>query len=366
MATPAVPTAGVDAATSGLRRRTALATLSIQALTGASLDRLMTQALETAVMLTGGAEASLWQLTPSAGRLERRQAVRGLSPGRGLGCSAGTTTAFGCCLITGQPVLVGDWRRDGRFERPPHPEGTGMRSTAVVPVPGGAWTGVLAVHAGGAGAFSADTTVMLSDVAGVLGAGIRRSALERLLRARSGQLAALAELGRLALSDTPLGQVLQRATRLLADAMGADLVTVCIRDADGAVQVDAAHPTGAPAEHSLRPSLTVGIGPERRHGTLSLHSRRADAYSWSDGQLVEACATLLAAAVERCPAAGLERAGRRAVPAMLQADVREPARTAGEPHDDTVQETAAILFTLDRVVKAAGRGDGAAVLATAV
>jgi signal transduction histidine kinase len=115
-----------------------------------------------------------------------------------------------------------------------------------------------------------------------------------------------------------------------------------------------------------------------------VHSRRADAYGRADAHLAEACATVLAAAVERSnmerrtaaqraenervhtAQAENELRRQRAAAAMLRADAEERGRIASELHDDTVQELAAILITLDRVVNAARRGDGDVVMSTAV
>ena len=365
----------------------------------------MQHALKVSASLLDADAATLCELAGAAGQLQLRHRL-GLELADGLSCSADSTSLFGRCLMTGQPVLVFDWHAERRFDRPAALAVAGIRATLAVQVPAGNWIGVLSVHSHRPDAFEGDSVGMLGELAGVMAAGVRRVALEHMLYARSDQHAALAELGRLALFDMPLQDVLEQAARLIGGAIGADLVTVSSRDPDGRLQLRSAHPAqsagdpaglaadgsptlvadwaaigGAPqglAEHSLRCSVTAGMGPHGRHGALAVHSRQANRFGWADARLVDACASVLATAVERSnvqhrsaaqrtPSAALAARNQpMAVAAMLRADSEERARIAGELHDDTVQEMAAILITLDRVVNAARRGDADVVLSTTV
>lgn len=354
MATPATHGGGARSEPAvDLRKQAAVATLSVEALSGASLERLMQHAVEVSTSVLGGDAAAICELAPASGRLEL-QTRHGLELSDGLSCPADATSAFGRCLMTGQPVLVCDWQAERRFDRPAALAAAGIRSSLAVHIPAGDWSGVLSVHAQRPDAFATEGVRSLGELAGVLAAGVRRASLERLLHARSDQHAALAALGRLALSDVPLRQLLAQAAELIGQAMDADLVTVSSRDPDGRLEVQGSHPPGFPsapspqnenaasvlvadwaaiggapeplAERSLRCSVTAGVGPHGCHGTLSVHSRRADRFEWADVRMVEACASMLAAAVERSNA---ERraAAQRAVSSVLEAATR-PSATA--------------------------------------
>jgi PAS domain S-box-containing protein len=157
---------------------------------------------------------------------------------------------------------------------------------------------------------------------------------------RLAQQAAVSTLGSIALGGLPLDELFERATRVLHDALGSDLIAVAQHTADGgfairasAGQVAPAAPERASAElrrtvglvrdsgetllsHDLRtethfraPSLEaagmrslvaapVGWGATA-FGALVACSRRPDAFSEDDLGFVESTANILMAAVER-------------------------------------------------------------------
>jgi signal transduction histidine kinase len=402
-----------------LQHHEAIASLSIEALAGRPLERLIRHALDASATCVDVPVVTLMELTPSRAAL-RLRAAAGLAEGADLRCPANATTVFGRCLISRRPVMVRDWEQP-RFEPPPALREAGVRSTLAVPVEAGEWQGVLAAHSTVPRRFSRESIRMLGEIIRVLAAGLRRAELEEQVSVRTQQHVALAELGRLTLSDAPAGQVLDQAGTLVAAAMSATVVTVSGRDPDGRLRVRAVYPQhlnveswpleggatvvgdwaqagGAPpglADESVRCSLAASAGV---HGVLAVHSRRPHRYDSGDARLVEAFASMLAGAVARsnsqlasrdgqsaiqpggvaarpAPAAGAparpavgegEARRRRAMASVLRAGEEERVRIASELHDDTVQEMAAILITLDRVVDAARRGDPEAATRSAV
>jgi signal transduction histidine kinase len=344
MATPATPASGVlEEPPTQLRRQAAIASLTTEALGGMRVDALMERAVQSAACSLDALAAAVCELDASRGVIELRK-WHGPGAGGTLTCSALPFTLFGHCLVHGRPVLVDDWREEARFACPPALRQIGVRSTVAAPVSAGeGLQGVLSAHSPVPGQFSVDDVDALREIAGVLAAGLRRGRLEELLQARAAQHAALAELAQLTLSDSPLEQVLARGTELVAATMGADLVTVSARSPDGAFRVRAAHPhalaadargparrsaamvadrgdTGGAASpleaHTVHCSIAAGIGSEGAHGVLAVHSRDPNRYGSDDMRLVEACANMLAGAVERSNA---ERraAAHRAVSAVL-------------------------------------------------
>jgi signal transduction histidine kinase len=384
----------------------AIASLSIEALAGKPLERLIRLALDAAATSVDVPVVTLSELTSSRATL-RLRAATGLPDGADLRCPANATTVCGRCLVSRRPVMVRDWDQT-RFKAPQLLREAGVRSTLAVPVEAGAWQGVLAAHSTVQRTFPRESIRMLGEITRVLAAGLRRARLEELVAVRTQQHVALAELGRLTLSDTPPRQVLERAGHIVALAMDAAVVAVSGRDPDATLRVRAVYPAhliveswppeggaavvgdwtqagGAPpelAEESVRCSLAAAAGP---HGVLAVHSRQPHRYDSGDARLVEAFASMLAGPVGRSniqpggtaarPAAGApsrpaagerEARRRRAMASVLRAGEEERVRIASELHDDTVQEMAAILLTLDRVVDAARRGDPEAATRSAV
>ncbi|MGN6380163.1 MAG: GAF domain-containing protein, partial [Gaiellales bacterium] len=374
-----------------LRHTEALASLTVEALVDHPLELLIQHALDVAAAALGERAATLSESVPKTGTLDVREVV-GLPDAEGLRCDADASNALGSCLSGRRPVLVSDWRCEERYEWPQALRRAGVHSTLAVPVLAGPWQGVLAVHSAAPGRFTSESVKPLEEVTRVLAAGLRRAHLEELVQSRAQQHAALAELGRLTLTDMPADELLGRGAELVAAAMGAAVVTVSGRDPDDSVHVRAVHPPdlasaeswlgdgasatvpdwsladrgpAAPAEQSVRSSIAARTGP---HGMLAVHFRDPHERDAVDARLVEVCASMLAGAVERSNAqrrmamtavtasvaadvaaasgTAVETRRRRAAASMLRAGEAERERIASELHDDTVQEMAAILITL--------------------
>jgi PAS domain S-box-containing protein len=220
---------------------------------------------------------------------------------------------------------------------------------------------------------------------------------------RAAQHAAIAELGRAAMSDTPLTQVLDTACRLVAETLAVDIVSIhellpdqagfVIRAGvgwpPGVVGVTTIERTGTRAgytidsgepfvvgdfdiEHRFVPSallvgegiksaaaVPIGVG-NGAYGVLAANSRAPRRFSPDDVTFLTSMSSVLAEVVRRRRAEDdlrqtlrqfrrLNEERRRLLARLVVAQEDERQRIAGDIHDDPIQVMAAAAVRLDMV-----------------
>ena len=133
-----------------------------------------------------------------------------------------------------EPVLVEDMESDPRFGRPADLAAAGIVSAAALVVDGGEggpW-GSLSVYSRQRAAFSQQDFPFLRSVALTLGQIIDRRHIEVELRVRAAQQSAIADLGRLAASDTG-PNLLQHACELAMEGLSVEYSSFLVPTADG-------------------------------------------------------------------------------------------------------------------------------------
>lgn len=165
------------------RQQEAAARLGILALESANLDELFQRAVEIARETFGVEMGRLLELLPGGEGLALRAGVGLEGEVDATIVGAGRRSLAGYTLLTGEPVLVEDLRRETRFAPSPLLVKRGILSALTVVI----WPhghekppyGVLEVDARARGRFSRDDISFLQAIANVLAAAIERDELER-------------------------------------------------------------------------------------------------------------------------------------------------------------------------------------------
>ncbi len=208
-------------------RQAAVVELGRQALASTELDLLMRTAAEIVAKTLDNEFAAVLELVSREGALVLRAAF-GWSPediGKArLSTNSDSQSVF--TLRSRAPVIIDQAGDEKRFGVSLLQE-RGIVSGMSVPIEGRETTfGVINTHSTRQKRFTEDDVSFLSAVANVLAAAVERKCVEQELHARVRQQAAVAGLGRRALRGTDLGQLMDEATRLVAQTLEVDLCKV--------------------------------------------------------------------------------------------------------------------------------------------
>jgi len=226
-----------------LRERAAqqaiVAGLGQQALAGVDLPFLMGEALAQAARNLGVEFGVVKELAPDGGSLSVRASL-GLEVAGGeySRVGVGTASLAGFTLLSGEPVVVADFRIEARFAVSPLLRARGVRSGACVIIQsGGRPFGTLGVLDARPKPFSLDDIHFLQAVANVLAAAIQRKRDELDLGAIRDELAAqLADMTRLhalgarLANSLELPKVLGEVLAAVTGLQGTDLGVVMLAD----------------------------------------------------------------------------------------------------------------------------------------
>ena len=236
-----------------LRERAAqqaiVAGLGQQALSGLDLVTLLDEALAQAAGNLQVGFGVVKELAPDGQSLGVRASLglEGAGGQRALG-GVGTTSLAGFTLLSGEPVVVEDFRAETRFAVSPLLRERGVRSGLCVIIQAGdSPFGTLAVLDGRPKTFSPDDVNFLQAVANVLAAAVQRRRDEQDLAAIRDELAVqLADMTRLhalgaRLSNSlDLATVLEEVLSAVTELQGTELGVLMLHDRGRDVTVTAA------------------------------------------------------------------------------------------------------------------------------
>ncbi len=258
-----------------LRERAAqqaiVAGLGQQALAGVDLPFLMGEAIAQAARNLKVEFGVVKELAPDGNSLGVRASL-GLEVAGGEGSEVGVGTASlaGFTLLSGEPVVVEDFRAETRFAVSPLLRDRGVRSgLCVIIQSGGRPFGTLAVADGRPKTFSRDDVHFLRATANVLAAAIQRRRDEQDLGAIRDELAVqLADMTRLhalgaRLSNSlELPKVLEEVLAAVTGLQGADLGVVMLLDRGRDAMVTAASVGFTPEQLAATASAAVEGPPD--------------------------------------------------------------------------------------------------------
>jgi len=172
-----------DEAEGRAKQQAAVVQIGQQALAGTDLSTLMNDSVTLVARVLGVEYCKILELLPSGEALRLRAGVgwqEGLV-GRAT-VPAGTESQAGYTLLSPEPVIVEDLRREGRFTGPPLLHDHGVVSGVSVIIQGPARPyGVLGAHTTSRRAFTKDDVHFLQAVANTLGTAIERKRAEEAL-----------------------------------------------------------------------------------------------------------------------------------------------------------------------------------------
>ena len=176
------------------RRRSAVLDLGQLALEGMSLDQLLAQSVALAAEELGVDSCEVWERDGEADALTlRASSAEVVDQPERIPLSA--TSQPGYTLLRGQgPVVVEDFRREGRF-RPVEPEeGPQVQSAISVRIPGGEpGFGALVAHSRSLRRFELSDISLVESLSQLLGAAIQRSRVSDSLAEAESRLRSIVE-----------------------------------------------------------------------------------------------------------------------------------------------------------------------------
>ncbi len=253
----------------------------------------------------------------------------------------GGRSQAGYTLSVREPVIVTDFASETRFTPSPFMVDNKVVAGLTVPIELGdqeQW-GVLGAHSRKQNTFSASDIDFLRTLASMLGQSIERRRAEVELRVRAAQQSAIAEIGQRVLAGAVDQQTLDRACELVMDAVGVEFslylqigpgtdslfyraghrwipttpkplplarthaglsvvrgAPVVINDYENAEGVDSQFFT----PFGIRSGITVPVvGPERKFGVLTAHTRAAKRFGPGDVHFMQSLAAILGEALSR-------------------------------------------------------------------
>ena len=323
-------------------QQAAVATLGRQALT-ADIDELLGLAPRLVADALGVAHAAVLELQPGGDTVLVRSG-HGCRPGvvgtLTIPVTAGTEAGY--TLLSGGPVIVGDYSTEARFPTPPSlvEQGFVSGTSVVVRHRRGTW-GILSAHSTVRRWFTAEDVHFLESMATIVGEAAGRNAAEGDLRQRATQQAAVAEFGRMAIVGTPVAELQHRALDALTTTLGVTHAAVIeqVGDGEGIIRAVQGWPAGTigqvmaagtgsqpgytllagrpvvvedlrtetrfrPAPLALEEGLvssmsTVVRGVGRNIGVVSVHTRELRHFTDDDVYFLRSIANVLAAAIGR-------------------------------------------------------------------
>ncbi len=176
------------------RQQAAVVRLGQEALVETDLTRLFESACRAVAEMLEADLAAVLEATPGGGFLLRagvgwREGLVGRAT-----VGSGTNTQAGYTLIAGEPVIVADLDREGRFRGEPLLREHGVVSGASVVIPGTPTpSGVLSIHTRTARSFLGEDVFFLQSVANVLSAASGRKLAERTVQESERRKTAILE-----------------------------------------------------------------------------------------------------------------------------------------------------------------------------
>jgi diguanylate cyclase (GGDEF)-like protein/PAS domain S-box-containing protein len=168
-------------------QQAAVARIGEHALEGAGTAELIQEAVQAAAELLDVEIAGVVELTADRGSfLFRAQCGLPESIGSDVSLPGGAASQAGYTILTGRPVIVGDWETEQRFDRSPILSARGVRSGLTVVIQGRrAPFGVLGLHTLSPRQFQAGDIDFAQAIANVLGDAFERQLTEDDIRHRA-------------------------------------------------------------------------------------------------------------------------------------------------------------------------------------
>ncbi len=168
-------------------QQAAVALLGEHALEGATTSQLMHETVTCAAQILGVEIAGVAELLPEEGCFVLRAGFGWPQWTIGsMRLPGGAASQAGYTILSGRPVVVGDWSTEQRFSRPPMLRELGIRSGLTVVIEGtGGPFGVLAVQSLVPRSYGAADIDFLQSLANVLGDALERQAIEDDIRHRA-------------------------------------------------------------------------------------------------------------------------------------------------------------------------------------
>ncbi len=343
-----------DEAEGRAKQQAAVVQIGQQALAGTDLSTLMNDAVTLVARVLAVEYCKVLELLPNGEALQLRAGVgwKERLVGRAT-VPAGTESQAGYTLLSPEPVIVEDLRREGRFTGPPLLHDHGVVSGVSVIIQGHDRPyGVLGAHTTSRRAFTKDDVHFLQAVANTLGTAIERKRVEEALGKSEERFRRLAEnaqdvVYRYRLIPTPGFEYVSPAATTVTGYTPEE------HYADPDLGFKIVHPDDRPLLEAL------GQSPAALAQPVVLRWRRKNgARIWAELQAVsihDAAGNVVAIEgiardiTERMRAAQLRQ---QLLNQVLTAQEEERARIARELHDETGQSLASLVVGLSALENA--------------